>query len=130
MEGLKADFKSNQTPMQGNLPGSLVIGVPGFSPSAKVEQTDYGAIITITDKDGTTSAVVKNGKDGAGSGGNVVLSDQVTGELYALYVSGGDLYMNKTEIGAGDSQIVLTDQDTGKAHRIYISNGTLTMEEV
>lgn len=40
-------------------------GADGFSPSASVEQTDDGAIITITDKDGTTAATVYNGKDGA-----------------------------------------------------------------
>lgn len=39
-------------------------GEDGFSPIAKVEQTSDGAIITITDKDGTTVANVTNGKDG------------------------------------------------------------------
>lgn len=39
-------------------------GADGFSPSASVEQTDDGAIITITDKDGTTTATITNGKDG------------------------------------------------------------------
>lgn len=36
----------------------------GYSPTATVEQTDNGATITITDKDGTTTATVVNGKDG------------------------------------------------------------------
>ena len=36
----------------------------GFSPIAKVTQTSDGAVITITDKDGTTTATVTNGKDG------------------------------------------------------------------
>lgn len=40
-------------------------GEDGFSPSASVEQTDSGAVITITDKAGTTTAAVSNGKDGA-----------------------------------------------------------------
>ena len=39
-------------------------GADGFSPSASVEQTDTGAVITITDKDGTTTATITNGKDG------------------------------------------------------------------
>lgn len=39
-------------------------GADGFSPSASVEQTDDGAIVTITDKDGTTTATITNGKDG------------------------------------------------------------------
>lgn len=40
-------------------------GADGYSPSAKVTQTASGAEITITDKDGTTTATVTNGKDGA-----------------------------------------------------------------
>ncbi len=40
-------------------------GQDGYSPSASVTETDDGAEITITDKAGTTTATVKNGKDGA-----------------------------------------------------------------
>lgn len=36
----------------------------GISPSAKVEQTEDGATITITDQSGTTVADIANGKDG------------------------------------------------------------------
>lgn len=39
-------------------------GQDGYSPTAKVTQTDTGATITITDKDGTTTANIINGKDG------------------------------------------------------------------
>ena len=39
-------------------------GQDGFSPIAKVIQTETGATITITDKTGTTTATVNNGKDG------------------------------------------------------------------
>lgn len=38
-------------------------GAEGFSPTASVEQTETGATITITDKNGTTTANVKNGSD-------------------------------------------------------------------
>ena len=40
-------------------------GTDGYSPTANVMQNDNGATITITDKNGTTTATVKNGKDGA-----------------------------------------------------------------
>lgn len=40
-------------------------GADGYSPAASVEQSADGAKITITDKSGTTEAIVKNGKDGA-----------------------------------------------------------------
>lgn len=39
-------------------------GQDGFSPIAKVVQTETGATITITDKTGTTTATVNNGKNG------------------------------------------------------------------
>lgn len=39
-------------------------GVDGFSPVATVQETEEGATISITDKNGTTSVEVKNGKDG------------------------------------------------------------------
>lgn len=40
-------------------------GADGYSPTVSVEQSTDGAKITITDKSGTTEAVVKNGTDGA-----------------------------------------------------------------
>lgn len=39
-------------------------GSDGFSPIANVVETITGAVITITDKNGTTTATVKNGEDG------------------------------------------------------------------
>lgn len=39
-------------------------GADGFSPTATVTQTSSGATISITDKDGTTTADVSNGTDG------------------------------------------------------------------
>ena len=46
------------------VPGSGGNAEDGFSPIATVEQTDTGAVISITDKDGTTTATITNGKDG------------------------------------------------------------------
>lgn len=54
------------------------------APTAKVEQTETGAVITLTDKEGTTTATISNGKDGgqgpvgptgpSGSAGNGIKS--------------------------------------------------------
>lgn len=46
------------------VPDSSQNGKDGFSPVATVEQTDSGAVVSITDKDGTTTATIINGKDG------------------------------------------------------------------
>lgn len=39
-------------------------GKDGFSPIATVEQTADGAVVSITDKNGTTTATISNGEDG------------------------------------------------------------------
>lgn len=39
-------------------------GSNGYSPTAAVTETETGAVITITDKNGTTTANIKNGIDG------------------------------------------------------------------
>jgi hypothetical protein len=44
--------------------GGSGTGTDGFSPIANVSQTDDGAVISITDKEGTTTATITNGKDG------------------------------------------------------------------
>ena len=51
------------SPGKDGAPGAP--GQDGFSPSATVAETGTGATITITDKTGTTTAEIKNGKDGA-----------------------------------------------------------------
>lgn len=61
--------------------GSGEAGADGFSPIANVTQTDSGAVISITDKRGTTTATITNGKDGAkGEKGD-------TGPAYTLTAS-------------------------------------------
>ena len=44
--------------------GSSVIGADGFSPVATVTQTASGATVSITDKNGTTTANISNGQNG------------------------------------------------------------------
>ena len=46
------------------LNGGTEAGADGFSPVANVQQTTSGAVVTITDKDGTTTATITNGVDG------------------------------------------------------------------
>lgn len=45
--------------------GNVENGEDGFSPIATVTQTATGAVISITDKNGRTTATITNGKDGA-----------------------------------------------------------------
>ena len=66
--GIPGERGSKGDPGDPGAPG--VPGEDGFSPYAKVEQTSEGVKITITDKNGTTTAEVRNGKDGTGGGGS------------------------------------------------------------
>lgn len=71
-------------------------GQDGFSPIATVTQTDTGALIEITDKKGTTTASVNNGKDGKDGKNGKDGEDGEDGEDgISPYV-----YLNRTDTGA------------------------------
>ena len=60
---LNAEFEKLRDAIEnGDFDGTP--GKDGFSPIAEVTETDSGAVITITDAKGTTTATVKNGHDG------------------------------------------------------------------
>lgn len=61
-ESVRSDADAGKFDGEPGKPGDP--GKDGVSPSAKVEQTDEGAVITVTDETGTTKAKLKNGKDG------------------------------------------------------------------
>ena len=62
-------------------PIQCVKGSDGFSPSAKIEKVGDTATITITDKNGTTTATIKDGQGGTGGSGeeNTIESISVNG---------------------------------------------------
>lgn len=84
----------------------------GFSPTAKVEQTADGAVITITDKSGTTTATVTDGKDGKnGTNGTDGKNgtDGVSPTVATQDITGG-------------TKVTITDKDG--AHEFNVMNGT------
>lgn len=72
-EGTVENGSDGEPGAQG-LPGS-----DGISPSAKVEQIPTGAVVTITDKDGTTTATIENGHDGSDGISPTAKVERVTG---------------------------------------------------
>ena len=68
-------------------------GIDGFSPIVSVEQTETGATITATDKNGTTSVEIKNGKDGT-SGEAIDLSEYAKREdlVGQKTTNGGEIF--------------------------------------
>lgn len=67
----------NDTWKNSGLYGKGQNGSDGVSPTATTEQTEDGVKITITDKNGTTTATVTNGKDGADGKDGTATDEQV-----------------------------------------------------
>lgn len=65
------------TGQAGNTGSAGPSGADGFSPEAKVEETNTGATISITDKSGTTTATVRHGI--AGEAATVQIGTVTTG---------------------------------------------------
>lgn len=82
-------------------------GVDGFSPTASVTQSDTGALITITDKSGTTTANILNGTDGKDG------TNGTDGEKGADGIS---------------PTVTVTKTDTGATISITDINGTTTAD--
>lgn len=58
------DYTTSTFTVYNGKDGKDGIGQDGFSPIAVVNETSEGAMIEISDKNGTTSAFIKHGKDG------------------------------------------------------------------
>lgn len=122
-------------------------GADGYSPSAKVEAVTGGAKITITDKSGTTTATVTNGKDGAagqpgekgdpgtpGAAGkdgadgyspSATVTQTSTGATITITDANGTTTANITNGAKGDpgDDYVLTAQDKTDIAGIVAENG-------
>lgn len=70
-------------------------GQDGYSPSATVEQTEGGAIVRVTDKDGTTTATLTNGQDGAPGQPGTPGADGITPTIG----ENGNWYLGTTDTG-------------------------------
>ena len=78
-------------------------GVDGFSPIATVTQTVSGATITITDKDGTTTADITNGIDGTDG------QDGAAATISVGTVTTGNPGTNASVINSGTSSAAVFD---------------------
>ena len=132
------------TGSQGPAGSDGINGVDGFSPIASVEQTEYGAEITITDSNGTTSAQVVNGSQGepgtaatvsvgstttgaAGTSASVVNSGTSSAAVLDFVIPRGADGTDGTDGTDGFSPIATVSQNTGSATiTITDKNGTTT----
>ena len=93
-ESVREDADAGEFDGEPGKPGDP--GKDGVSPSAKVDQTDDGAVITVTDATGTTTAALKNGKDG--DPGQNATDEQVQAAV--------DAYMEEHPIQADSDDII------------------------
>ena len=99
---------------QGQAGPQGVAGNDGFSPTATVTKSGSVATITITDKNGTTTA---NVYDGSGGGGNV---NSVNGQT-------GDVVLTASDVGAlSDSTVIPSKTSELTNDAGYISSYTET----
>lgn len=89
-------------------------GDDGFSPVASVSQTMGGAVVTITDKNGTTTATIKNGTDGKTPQKGIDYEDGKPGE---------DGYSPAASIQQTSTGAVITIVDKSGQSSATISNG-------
>lgn len=96
-------------------------GAAGYSPTAKVQRTETGAIITITDKTGTSYASVSDGKDGSPGakgdpGEDYVLTSADKQEIAASVVAGGlEVEVSDETPGGSDLSLGITGASTGQS---------------
>lgn len=99
-------------------------GAAGYSPTAKVQRTETGAIITITDKTGTSYASVSDGKDGSPGakgdpGDDYVLTGADKQEIAASVVAGGlEVEVSDETPGGSDLSLGLTGAAVGQIAKI------------
>ena len=102
---------------ENGMSGSGGSGADGFSPVANVTQTETGATISITDKTGTTTAVIQNGKDGVDGAKGDTGEQGLPGEKGEKGDTGADGFSPTATVVKSGSVVTITITD---------KNGTTT----
>lgn len=112
---------TGETGPQG-LPGTP--GADGISPSVEVTETTTGAIISVTDAEGTTTALIRNGQNGApGTPG----TDGISPTVSITDISGGHR-ITITDATGAHSFDVMDGEDGGGAVQDVQVNGTSVLD--
>lgn len=99
----------------------------GFSPTATVTQTSTGADISITDKNGTTSASVKNGSDANVTKENVVNALGYT-PLESAPVTSVNGKVGAVEIAASDVGAI--SDSNGSVQNAHLASASVTTDKL
>ena len=106
---------------------SLKDGADGFSPVATVTQTSTGADISITDKNGTTSASITNGSDANVTKENVVSALGYT-PLESAPVTSVNGKTGAVELAASDVGAI-SDSD-GSVQNAHLADASVTTDKL
>ncbi|MCD8266405.1 MAG: hypothetical protein LUC33_04540 [Prevotellaceae bacterium] len=95
--------------------------------SAKVEQTDDGAVVTVTDADGSeTTATLTNGKDGADGSGTADI-EPITDEMIDEMLEELGFTINASDGSANASNVEFREITAEEVDELF--DGTLAGEE-
>lgn len=108
--------------------GTETPGADGYSPIANVEQTDTGAVITIIDKNGTTTATITNGKDGKSGENGADGNDGYSPEVSIMTIAGG-YRISITDINGTHYFNVFDGTDGQNGTSVTVSNVSESTED-
>lgn len=108
--------------------GTETPGADGYSPIANVEQTDTGAVITIIDKNGTTTATITNGKDGESGENGADGNDGYSPEVSIMTIAGG-YRISITDINGTHYFNVFDGTDGQNGTSVTVSNVSESTED-
>lgn len=105
-------------------------GADGYSPAATVTQTATGAIISITDAEGTTTANIRNGQDGSpgapGSPGN----DGVSPTISVTDITGGHRVTITDATGAHSFDVMNGESGAGAVQDVQVDGVSVLQDGV
>lgn len=105
----------------GKVVGGLTDAV---SPTASVKQTADGATISITDKDGTTTATIRNGVDGKDGSAGAPGAPGAPGADGSDGVGVSNIYQKTTSIADGGENVFVIELTDGTVSNFKVRNGS------
>ena len=103
-------------------------GTDGFSPTATVTQTQSGATISITDKQGTTTANITNGQDGAPGQPGTDGTDGVSPTVTVTDITGGHRITITDADGVHSFDVMDGESGAGAVQDVQV-NGTSVVQD-
>ena len=115
---------------QGNPGTDGQDGADGLSPIATVTQTETGATISITDKQGTTTANISNGQDGAPGQPGTDGTDGVSPTVTVTDITGGHRITITDATGAHSFDVMNGQDGQGAVQDVQVNGDSVVTDGV